>query len=86
MVTKALKHWLSIEAGIAPVAMACCNCAVVTPATPPHLPQRKDHLDPAGGPSRDGGEHRGQHHFRQHAEALGGDLRQYAARRPRGAV
>ena len=53
---------------------------------PPHLPQRKDHLDPAGGPPRDGGEHRGQRHFRQHAEALGGDLRQYAARRPRGAV
>ena len=37
-------------------------------------------------PPRDGGEHRGQRHFRQHAEALGGDLRQYAARRPRGAV
>ena len=53
---------------------------------PPHLPQRKDYLDPAGGPSRDGGEHRGQRHFRQHAEALGGDLRQHAARRPRGAV
>ena len=55
-------------------------------AHPADLPQRPDHGHPHGGPAGGGGEHLCQRHLRQHPEAVGGGLRQYAAGHPQQPV
>ena len=59
---------------------------LVSAAHPADFPQRTDHGHPHGGPAGGGGEHLCQRHLRQHPEAVGGGLRQYAAGHPQQPV